>query len=90
METVSILMAKLAEAVDMYKFYDKNSSYYTLDLIEELADEIEENTHEKKVLNKVKNLKREAYNFWPMSDLERRCVAASNAMRNPKVSRVIL
>ena len=90
METVSILMAKLVEAVDMYKFYDKNSNYYTMELIEELAAEIEENTHEKKVLKKVKNLKHEAYNYWPMSELESRCMCASNAMRNPIVSRVIL
>lgn len=91
MKTITDLMCELAQAVDLYKFYERQSSYYTLERVDELCGEIESLSTEKKVLKRIRSLRKEAHAYYPApSVLEITCAVASRAMRNPNISRVIL
>ena len=54
MKTIADLMFELTKAVDLYKFYEMQSSFYTLERVDDLCEEIEEISTEKKILRKVK------------------------------------
>lgn len=91
MKTIADLMFELTQAVDLYKFYEMQSSFYTLERVDELCEEIERLSTEKKVLKRVSSLRKEAHAYYPEpSALELSCAAASRAMMNPHVSKVIL
>lgn len=91
MKTITDLMVELAQTVDLYKFFEMQSSYYTLEKVDELCEEIESLSTEKKVLKKVNSLRNEAHAYYPApSALELECTLASRAMQDPNISRVIL
>lgn len=91
MKTIADLMFELTQAVDLYKFFEMQSSYYTLERVDTLCKKIEEISTEKKILNKANKLRKEAYAYYPApSELALECELASRAISNPNISKVIL
>lgn len=91
MKTIADLMTELAKSVELYKFYERQSSYYTLERVDELCEEIKRLSHEKRIIHKVNKLRKDAYAYSPSpSELELSCMAASRVMRDPDSSKILL
>ena len=89
MNQINSLMEELKKSIDLFKWYEGGSSYYTLERISGLVEEILQLNPDNKIRKRVLSMEKEVYKYTPpMSDLERECRAASEAWRNPKSSHV--
>lgn len=90
MKTIEDLFEELKQSVDLFKYYEGESSYYTLEKISGIVEEILRMDPESKLRKKVINMEKEVYRYTPpMSYCERICRAASAAWHNPMSSHVI-
>lgn len=90
MSNIESLIKELAKSIDLYKWSEMQSSYYTLDRISNLVKEILQQNPDQKIRKKVMKMEKEAYAYYPpMTKLEAECRAASSAWRNPLSSHVI-
>lgn len=90
MNQINSLMEELKKSIDLFKWYECRSSYYTLERISRLVEEILQLDPGDKIRKRVVSMEKEVYKYTPpMSNLERECRAASSAWRNPMSSHVI-
>lgn len=90
MKQINKLMKELKKSIDLFKWFEGESSYYTKERISRLVKEILQLDPEDKIKKKVVAMEKEVYKYTPpMSDLERECRSASDAWRNPLSSHVI-
>lgn len=90
MKNIKDLFEELKQSVDLFKWYEGESSYYTLEKISGIVEEILQLDPDEKVRKSVITLEKEVYRYTPpMSYCERMCRAASEAWRNPLTSHVI-
>lgn len=89
MNTIKELMEELKKSEDLFKWYEGQSSYYTLERISSLVNEILQQEPEPKIRKRVINIEKACYKYMPpMTTLELNCRAASAAWRDPRSSHV--
>lgn len=90
MKKINELMDELKQSVDLFKWYEGESSYYTKERVSNIVEEILQLDPDEKVRKFVITLEKSVYEYTkPMNYLERKCRAASAAWRNPLTSHVI-